>query len=487
MNDFQSHLDKTGEVGFVEKTLHSIIYVRGLPNVRPSEVVFFETGEVGQVLSLTPDYAEILLLSKTSVGVGTRVARTGKLLEVEVGEHLLGKTIDPLGGHSGQNPRGKTVESRHIDTKPPSINKRKNITRPFETGVTMVDLVIPLGRGQRELVVGDRKTEKTQFLLQTAAAQVTKGTICVYGAVAKKRMDIKMIEDFFKSRGIGKGIVIVASSSSDPAGLVFLTPYTAMTVSEYFKDKGRDVLVILDDLTEHAKYYREVTLLARRFPGRSSYPGDIFYIHSRLLERAGNFAVNKAEVSITCLPVAQLVMGDLSGYIQTNLMSMTDGHIYFDRDFYSQGRRPAINPFLSVTRVGLQAQSPLFRDLSRQLTSFLVHQSRLREFMHFGAELTEATKRTLALGDRVLAFFEQTVDTIIPVNVNALLIAGLWAGRWRGVEIPKMKEQMKAFAKAYETDKQFRVKVGNLITEAKTFNDLVANVKKLGNQLYKNG
>jgi F-type H+-transporting ATPase subunit alpha len=483
MQDFQHYLEKTGEIGFVEKTIHSIVYVAGLPGARPDEMVVFEGGEMGQVLSLTPDYVEVLLLSKTAVDVGTKAARTGRLFEISVGEHLLGKTIDPLGS---QAQSGQASESRPIDIPPPAINKRKNITKPLATGVTIVDLVVPLGSGQRQLVVGDRKTEKTQFLLQAAFTQARSGAVCVYGAIAKKGMDIAMIEDFFKNHGVSKNIVIVASSSSDPAGLVFLTPYTAMTIAEYFRDTGRPVLIILDDLTAHAKYYREITLLARRFPGRSSYPGDIFYIHSRLLERAGNFMVGKKEASITCLPVAELVMGDLSGYIQTNLMAMTDGHIYFDRDYYLQGRRPAINTFLSVTRVGHQAQSPLFRDLSRQLTSFLASLERLREFMHFGAELTEATRRTLALGDRVFAFFEQSPTITIPVNVNAVLLASLWAGRWSEVERDEMKSEMDQLALAYETDTKARAKVDNLIAGAKNFNELVTSLKKLGSQLYKN-
>jgi F-type H+-transporting ATPase subunit alpha len=479
MNNFKSLLDRVGEVGFVELVAHSVIYVKGLPNAKPREVVVFETGELGQTMSLTEKHVEILLLSKGNIRVGTRVARTGKELQIAVGKELLGKTINPLGGLSGAK------ELRPIDITPAGINVRKNIDKPFETGITMVDLIVPLGKGQKELVIGDRKTGKTILLVQSMLTQARKGTICVYAAIAKKRMDIKGIEDFVKEKGIDKNTVIVSTSSSDPPGLVFVTPYTAMTIAEYFRDMGHDVLVLLDDLSAHAKYYREITLLAKRFPGRSSYPGDIFYIHSRLLERAGNFMLSGKEVSITCLPVAELVLSDFTGYIQSNLMAMTDGHIFFDRSYYNQGRRPAINPFLSVTRVGRQAQTPLVRDLNRKITSFLVYLEKLREFMHFGAELSEQTKRTLALGDRITAFFNQAAYTSIPIGINIILITALWAGLWKDVAISTMKREMQSLISAYMTDQQFRSLLNKMIDDAGSFNDLVESIKA-NDELLKN-
>lgn len=501
MKNFQFYLDKTGEIGFVEQSLHTLAYVSGLPRAKPKEVILFETGEIGQVLSLTTDYVEVLLLSKTKVHVGTRVARTGEQLIIEVSDTMLAKTIDSMGipisnssrpqrvstkTQSEHIPTQRRKEYRPIDVPPPGLNSRKNITKPYETGVTMVDLVVPLGQGQRELVVGNRKTGKTGFLMQNVVTQASRGAICVYAAIAKRRLDIKMIEEFFRKKGVSQNTIIVATSSADPAGLVYLTPYTAMTVAEYFRDSGRDTLVIMDDMTAHAKYYREITLLARRFPGRSSYPGDIFYVHARLMERAGNFVINthhkgqqvQKEVSITCLPVAELVMSDLSGYIQTNLMAMTDGHIYFDIDLYNQGRRPPVNPFLSVTRVGRQAQTPLLRDLSRQLTSFLVHLEDLRQFMHFGAELSEKTRRELALGERLVAFFDQTSDTIIPMNINVIILASLWGKFWRKTTPTDMKREVVEIVTTYKQDDKYKQKIDSLVRNIKTFTELVDFIKQ---------
>lgn len=499
MSDFQIYLDKTQEIGYVEQSLQSLSYVKGLPEAKANEVVVFETGEIGQVFSLTADYAEVVLLSKTKVKVGTKVARTGQQLTVGVSDHLLGKTVNSLGVLISDatdvkenisapailsTQKATKKEYRYLDTDPPGIDRRKNISKSFETGVSMVDLVVPLGQGQRELVIGDRKTGKTGFLLQNVLAQASKGVICIYAAIAKKRLDIKMIEEFIAKNKIGQNCIVVATSSSDPAGLVYLTPYCAMTIAEYFRDLGRDTLVILDDMTAHAKYYREISLLARRFPGRSSYPGDIFYVHARLMERAGNYRVfdkskkKELEVSITCLPVAELVLSDLSGFIQTNLMAMTDGHIYFDIDLFNQGRRPPVNPFLSVTRVGRQAQTPLLRDLSRQLTGFLVHLEDLRQFMHFGAELGEKTRRELALGERLIAFFDQDPGEIVPESINVVLLSSLWGGKWREYDSGAMKREHREIIANYQSDSKYKEKIDNLVRNIKTFSELVDFIKQ---------
>jgi F-type H+-transporting ATPase subunit alpha len=499
MRDFQLYLDKTQEVGYVEQTFQTLAYVKGLPGAMTYEVVVFETGEVGLILSLSPEYVEIIILSKTKVHVGTKVVRTGNQLTIGISGNILGSTVDSLGIPIGKSalfskdisiqPDAKKDaalgrEYRPIDITPPGIDVRKNISRPFETGVTMVDLVVPLGCGQRELVIGDRKTGKTGFLLQNVLTQARHGVVCVYGAIAKKRLDIKLIQEFFEKNNIMGNCVLVATSSSDPSGLVFLTPYTAMTIAEYFRDLGRDTLVILDDMTAHAKYYREITLLAKRFPGRSSYPGDIFYVHARLMERAGNFLVKTdskseiKEVSITCLPVAELVLSDLSGFIQTNLMAMTDGHIYFDIDLFNQGRRPPVNPFLSVTRVGRQAQTPLLRDLSRQLTSFLLHLEDLRQFMHFGAELSEKTRRELSMGDRLTAFFDQSTDTIVPMNINVIILSCLWGGYFRDYETTQMKRDLEFIVSNYQKDEKYKQKIDNLVRNINTFTELVDFVKQ---------
>jgi F-type H+-transporting ATPase subunit alpha len=473
MANFKDYLDKFGEVGEAEQVVGPIVYARGLPQAKPVEMIIAETGELGQVISLSEDYVEILMFSQSHVKAGTRLARMGSVLQVPVGEAVLGHTLTALGQSLSGN-MGSLTEWRPVDIQPEGMVTRESVEMPFESGISLVDLVIPLGKGQRELVIGDRKTGKAAFLQQVVLNQAQRGTVCIYAGIGLKQQDIDNLESYFKAMGIEKNTVLVASNASDPSGIIFLAPYTAMTLAESFRDAGRDVLVILDDLTSHAKTYREISLLARRFPGRNSYPGDVFYLHSRLLERAGNFK----QGSITCLPVAESTLGDITGYIQTNLMSMTDGHIYFDNDLYDSGRRPAINPLVSVTRVGLQTQTGLLRDASRVLTGFIVENERLRQYLHFGAELSEEVRLKLDLGERVQAFLNQSAQELVPTAMSLLLLAGLWSGIWRSIGVDQMKDQQQALVERYRTDAGYQQEVNKLIGSVKTFDELLNLIKR---------
>lgn len=469
MRDYKHYLDKFGEIGYVEELVHSVCYVSGLPHVHPKEVVVFENNALGEILSLTSEYAEVLLLTSTNVKVGFGVARTDELVKIGVGTDVLGKAIDPLGKSFNPGEEISYESQKFIDSEPPRLMEREEVKKPLETGVGIVDMVVPLAKGQRELVIGDRKTGKSQFILQTILYQAQKGTICIYAVIGQRHLEIGRLREFFKEKGILGNTIIVATSSSDPAGLIFLTPYTATTLAEYFRDKGMDVLLILDDLTTHARYYREISLLARRFPGRSSYPGDIFYVHSRLMERAGNFKKG----SITCLPSAESILGDLSGYIQTNIMAMTDGHVFFDIELYNQGQRPAVNPFLSVTRVGHQAQTPLKRDVSRELSSFLVQHDKMREFMHFGAEVGENVRKILDKGEKLSVLFDQPSVSIIPINLNILLIGALWAGVWNDVKKEVVAEAAQKLLGNYQANEAYRKNIDQLVESCDHFSDLV--------------
>ncbi len=476
MKDFNFYLESIGEIGFVEQTLHSVVYVSGLPEVRPNEIVLFESGEMGKVLTLNKEDAEILLFKGSDVRVGSKVVRTGEILKIPVGNNLLGRAIDPLGVTI--DGKGQLTESEWVDVDkpPPKITERKTPDKPMETGVSLVDIVVPLARGQRELVIGDRKTGKTEFLLQTMMTQAGKGAICIYAVIGQKRTDILKLREFFESQKVMKNIVIVASSSSDISGLIYLTPYTAMSLAEYFRDQGLDVLLILDDMTTHAKVYREISLLSRRFPGRSSYPGDIFFIHARIVERAGSFKKG----SITLLPVAESLMGDLSGYIQTNLMSMTDGHIFFDINLYNEGKRPSVNPFLSVTRVGHQVQSKLVKDIGREVTSFLVTYDRMKQFLHFGAEVGQSARNVLALGSKVDIFFNQANFVNVDINVNILTLGGLWAGIWDDVETLGLKRSFEKIILTFNTNDNYKKEVVDLINKSKNFSELVTYLRREG-------
>ena len=480
MDTFEQFLNTTGEIGFVKRISSSIIFCDGLPGAKLSEVVVFENGEVGQVFSTDRNLVEIIVLSKGYIKVGTKVARTGQTLKINIGSHLFGSVMSPKDMITFE--KTNEIENRIIESEPPGIDRRKNINRSFETGVAIVDLMLPLGKGQRELVIGDRKTNKTQFILQSILTQAQKGTVCVYAAIAKKRTDVILFNKFVKDKNIADKIITIASYPDDPSGLIYLTPYVAMTIAEYFRDKGQDVYVTFDDLTAHAKYYREISLLAGRFPGRNSYPGDIFYLHSRLLERAGNFIIQGAkgmtgEASITCMPIAEMVMGDFSGYIQTNLMAMTDGHLYFDRDYFNQGKRPPINPFLSVTRVGRQAQTPLLRELSRKLTSFMVSYEKMKEFMHFGAELSEESQKMLLLGDKISGIFEQASISPRPYSLSILMFTTVWAGYWQEKDVNGLKLELRKLTNLFMSNEQFRKESENVILNSPSFNHLVDSMK----------
>jgi len=477
MLTFKDYLDKIGEIGSVEQVVGSIVYASGLPNAKPQELVVFENGDIGQVFSITQKQVEILIFSKNPIKVGTKIARSNSFLEIPVGRQLLGTIINPFGHLVGGKIGGKPVEKRPIENEPSGITSRKTIKKHLETGISVVDLIVPLGKGQRELVIGDRKTGKTNFILQAIVSAAKQNDIAIYAAIGKKRLDIKKAEEYFIRNKVMKNVVIVASASEDPPGTIYLTPYSAMTLAEYFKDEGLDVLLVLDDLSTHAKFYREIALLAGRFPGRNSYPGDIFYTHARLLERAGNFATKNGENAITCLPVVETTQGDLGGYIQTNLMSMTDGHLFFDSNLFYQGRRPAVNPFLSVTRVGRQAQSKLKGSIGRELTSFLNLYEKMQSFVHFGAELNETTKATLATGKDILQFFDQNVNTLLPGNVQILIFSLLWGQMVKNDKLDKIMAEKQKISDLYEKDKTFRKKIDSLVENSQTLNDLLQRIK----------
>ncbi len=484
MKDFNFYLNQTREVGFVEQVNNMIVYADGLPNIKPEEIVLFEGGEFGMALSLTRETVEILVFSEKSARNGTKVVRTNEFIKVPVGNELLGNIIDPMGNPITPMRRAHPPTSyRWINSPATGILTRKTINRQLATGVPIVDLIMPLGFGQRELVIGDRKTGKTNFLMQTILSQARDGNICIYAAIGKEMLDIKETEEFFRKNGIMDHVIIVSSRFQDPIGMTYLVPYSGMTIAEYFRDEGNDVLLVLDDLTTHAKSYREMSLLGKRFPGRSSYPGDIFYTHARLLERAGNFITQKGEKSITCLPVVESTQGDLSGYIQTNVTSMTDGHLYFDSDLFAKGRRPAINPFLSVTRVGRQTQSNLKRDINREIFSFLTIYEKMQNFSHFGAELNETIRITLSFGEKLTSYLDQPLSTITPLNLQIVLFAMLWNSKMQNITLEPIGHDLEKIVNVYNTNRDARKEVDDLVASSASFNNLLIEIREKGENL----
>ena len=465
--DIEQFLSATGEIGFVEKVVSSLVYARGLPGARQNEVVVFDSGEIGRIVALHESQVELLSFSRDAVRVGSRVARTDTFLELPLGDEILGATIDPLGySIDPTRPLPPMKESRPLDIVPSGIETRLRITRPARTGVTLVDRMIPIGKGQRELVVGDQKTGKSHFLLSSLLTHVREGGVGVYAVIGKGKIDTKKIEESFRALDVQNRIVLVVSHIDDPASIIYLTPYAAMTVAEYFRDMGNDVLVVLDDLSMHAKIHRELSLLGRRFPGRNSYPGDMFYTHSRLLERAGNFVTPKGERAITCFPVAEAPQGDITGYIQTNLMSMTDGHLFFDHVLFSQGRRPAVDPFLSVTRVGRQTQSPLEHEIARELVAFLKNAERLHGFVSFGAELGEHIKRTLEKESEILQYLDQTEYDSIPGALQVFLFGIVWNDLWQGHARQDIRQMIKILIDSYDAKPDIRRQIDNIVASS---------------------
>ena len=474
VDSFSKHLQDFGEVGFIEKLWDFIAEVSGLPSVRLAEVVVLETGQVGQVIALKKDLVEILLLSREAARVGTRVTRTGKKLTMAIDESILGSSIDGMGTMLSKSiPSKEKKVLMSADVTPMGISMRQRINQQLMTGVVLIDMMVPIGKGQRELVMGDRKTGKTQVLLQIMVNQARLGSVCIYAAIGKKQSEIKRVENFLKEAQVWGQSVVVSASVQDSPGEIFSCPNTAMTVAEFFRDHGRDVLLVLDDMSTHGKFYRELSLLLRRFPGRDSYPGDIFHIHSKLLERAGNFKIGKREAAITCLPVVETIQGDITGYIQTNLMSMTDGHLYFDNELFVKGRRPAINPFVSVTRVGHQTQSVLAREAGRILLDLLSSYERTQGFLRFGAELGESTRQILTMGDRVLAFFDQPMNSVVPFEVQIVSLALLISGMWNGKNLNRMLS-------GYQSDASLKKTIDEMVDKSRGMNELIDRAR--GNQ-----
>lgn len=483
--EFKKILRQTKEYGIVEEISPPIITCSGLPGAMPNELVVFENNQVGQVLSLSEDSVEVIMFSDIELKTGVQVTRTGTKLTIPVGEEYLGKVINPLGSFPfpDQEVKVNNVSQRDIEVRPLKIKDRQVIDKQLTTGMTLIDIVLPIGKGQRELIVGDRKTGKTSAILTSIISQAKEGMTIVYAVIGKKKEEIKRIKEFFAAEKIEGKIIIVATSSQDSPSLIELTPYSAMTIAEYFRDKGEDTLVILDDLTTHAKFYREIALIGKRFPGRESFPGDIFYKHAKLLERAGNYRTkDDGQVSISCLPVAETIQGNLTDHIVSNLISITDGHILFDNETFNKGRRPAINLFLSVTRVGKQTQDRLSRRLNQEIMSFLIRYEKALEFSHFGTELSQEAKDTIDKGSKIYKFFEQGYTTVVPLTVQKIGLGLIWFGYLKNLEENKINQARKNLMKAYvktQKDSNFLDKIADCEDPAEFEKNLKNNLAKL--------
>ncbi len=413
------------EVGYVISSKDYLASLDGLPNVRIHDLVETEQGERAVVNALFKNHTEVFLLDEANVYPGEQFSFTGKHLTIPVGDFLLGRVVNPLMVPiDGKGMIGKTQSQVfELEQGARGIRTREFINQQFLTGITLVDTLVPLGRGQRELVIGDGHSGKTSFLSNCIINAKKNDTICIYAAIGKPTNAIKAFINVLQTNDALKHTVVIASSSTQSPPLILLTPQAAMTVAEYFQKQGKDVLVILDDMGIHAKIYRELSLLGNRSPGRESYPGDIFYQHAKLLERAGRFTKEFGGGSITAMPVVEITMTDFTSFIPTNLMSITDGHLLFKSNLYNKNQRPAIDISLSVSRVGRQTQNVVNNLLSRRIRQTLAVGEERETLSRFSSELSPETQKVLRQKGLIEEIIRQENLSSIPLSIQSVLFA----------------------------------------------------------------
>ncbi len=422
---FEKKID-VSETGVVLNVGDGIARVYGIEKVMAGELVEFPNNIYGMALNLEEDNVGCAIFGEDKyIKEGDTVKRTGRIVEVPVGDALLGRVVNPLGQPiDGKGPID-AKEFRRVEIKAPGIVVRQPVKEPLQTGIKAIDSMIPIGRGQRELIIGDRQTGKTAIAIDTIINQKGKGVICIYVAIGQKQSTVAQVMEKLKNYGALDYTIIVSATANDPAPLQFLAPYSGCTMGEHFRDSGRHAVAIYDDLSKHAVAYRQLSLLLRRPPGREAYPGDVFYLHSRLLERAAKMRDDLGGGSLTALPVIETQAGDVSAYIPTNVISITDGQIYLETDLFYSGVRPAVNVGLSVSRVGGNAQIKAMKQVAGSLRLDLAQYRELAAFAQFGSDLDKATQQQLARGARLVELLKQPQYS--PLSV-AKQIVSIYAG-----------------------------------------------------------
>jgi len=422
VKSFEKQVD-VAEVGSVLQVGDSIAKVYGLDGAMAGELLEFPGGLKGIALNLEEDnVGAVLLGSDEHIKEGDLVKRTGRIAEVPVGEAVVGRVVDPIGTPlDGKGPI-EAKEFRRVEVRAPGVIERQPVREPLQTGIKAIDAMIPIGRGQRELIIGDRQTGKTAIAVDTIINQKGQNVICIYVAIGQKRSTVARVIKILEESGAMAYSIIVSATASDPASLQYLAPYAGVSMGEYFRDTGRHALIIYDDLSKHATAYRQLSLLLRRPPGREAYPGDVFYLHSRLLERAAKFSKEKGGGSLTALPIIETQAGDVSAYISTNVISITDGQIYLGSDLFYSGIRPAINVGLSVSRVGGSAQIKAMKAVAGSLRLDLAQYREMAAFAQFGSELDKATQAQLARGQRMVELLKQGQYQPMPVENQVISI-----------------------------------------------------------------
>ena len=446
---------ETTSVGTVIKVYDGIALVHGLDDAMAGELLEFPNEVYGMALNLEKDYVGVILFDSSSkIKEGDVVKTTHRILQVPVGEALIGRVVNALGQPLDNQGEIKTDHFRPVEKKASGVMDRQSVKQPLKTGIKIIDALVPIGRGQRELIIGDRQTGKTAIAIDTILNQKNENVICIYVAIGQKESTVANVIETLKANDAMKYSIVVSASASFPAPLLYLAPYPGVTMAEEFMYNGKDVLIIYDDLSKHAVAYRELSLLLKRPPGREAFPGDVFYLHSRLLERAAKLSDKLGGGSITALPIIETQAGDISAYIPTNVISITDGQIFLQTELFYSGIRPAVSAGLSVSRVGGSAQIKAVKKVSGTLRLDLASYKELEAFTQFGSDLDEATKAKLERGKRTVEILKQNLHESVSSEKLALIIYTLTHGYLDDVEMEEILPYEKAFYRYLDTNEE---------------------------------
>lgn len=441
------------ETGMVLEAGDGVVRVSGLATVRAGEMVEFENGVLGVALNLEEDVAGIILLGEMGeIREGMNVSATGRILSVPAGKEVIGRVVNALGSPIDGKGAIKEEVFRPIERVAPGVMTRESVKQPLQTGIKAIDALIPIGRGQRELIIGDRQTGKTAVAIDAILNQKDQNVLCFYIAIGQKESKVARIVAELEKAGAMEYTTVVVAGASDPAALSFLAPYAGCAMGEHFMEQGKDVLVVYDDLSKHAAAYRQISLILRRPPGREAYPGDVFYLHSRLLERSAKLSKEMGGGSLTALPIIETQAGDVSAYIPTNVISITDGQIYLETDLFYKGVRPALNVGLSVSRVGSSAQTKAMKQVAGTLRLDLAQFRELESFAQFGSDLDEATKQKIDRGRRGVELLKQKQYSPLRMEQEVAVLYALTRGFLDSVPVEKIGEWEMRFLEYLETE-----------------------------------
>ena len=481
IENYESEMSVT-DVGTVLQIGDGIALIHGLNDVMAGELVEFHNGVLGLAQNLEESNVGVVILGPyEEISEGDEVKRTGRIMEVPVGEEMIGRVVNPLGQPiDGQGPINAT-KTRPVEKKATGVMDRKSVDEPLQTGIKAIDALVPIGRGQRELIIGDRQTGKTTVAIDSILNQKDQETICIYVAIGQKDSTVRANVEKLRQAGALDYTIVVSASAADPAPLLYIAPYSGVTMGEEFMFNGKHVLIVYDDLTKQAAAYRELSLLLRRPPGREAYPGDVFYLHSRLLERAAKLNDDLGGGSITALPIIETQAGDISAYVPTNVISITDGQIFLQSDLFFSGVRPAINAGQSVSRVGGSAQVKAMKKVAGTLRLDLASYRELESFAQFGSDLDEFTAKKLARGERTVEVLKQGQNNPLPVEHQVLIIFALTKGYLDDIpvqDINRFEEEFNHWAESNATELLNEIRETGALPDADKFDSAITEFKK---------